>query len=50
MVWGYQSESGMPSADERERMDELEDAIAPTIESDGFATLALVSTGENSRE
>ncbi|MGE8224362.1 MAG: DUF695 domain-containing protein [Stenotrophomonas sp.] len=50
LVWDYQSESGMPSADERKSMDELEDAISPTIESNGFATLALVSTGENSRE
>ena len=50
VVWNYQSESGMPSVNERESMDRLEDALAPSIESDGFATLALVSTGENSRE
>jgi hypothetical protein len=50
LVWDYQSESGMPTADERASMDELEDALSPTIEGNGFATLALVSTGENSRE
>jgi hypothetical protein len=31
-------------------MDELEDALSPIIENSDFATLALVSTGENSRE
>ena len=50
LVWNYESESGMPCSDERERMDELEDTLAPMIEGDGFATLALVSTGENFRE
>lgn len=40
----------MPSFDERERMDALEDALQPTLEKDGFATLALVSTGEDLRE
>lgn len=31
-------------------MDEMEDALHPTLVKDGFATLALVSTGENLRE
>lgn len=50
LVWKYESDSGMPSLTERESMDSLEDTLSPTIESNGFATLALVSTGENSRE
>ena len=50
VVWNYQSESGMPSINERESMDRLEDTLSPHIESDSFATLALVSTGENYRE
>lgn len=31
-------------------MEELEAALAPVVEEGGFATLALVSTGENLRE
>ncbi|MEG4208361.1 DUF695 domain-containing protein [Microcoleus sp. Pol7_A1] len=50
LVWNYKSDSGMPSVKERQMMDKLEDSLSPTIEGDGFATLALVSTGENSRE
>lgn len=48
--WKYKSEKGMPSVQERERMDELEDTLAPHVEADGFATLVLVSTGEDLRE
>jgi len=50
IVWKYKSESGMPSKGERERMDSLEDLLHPKVEKNGFATLALVSTGENLRE
>ena len=49
VIWEYAAPSGMPSPDERERMDELEDLLAPTIEAAGFASLVLVSTGENVR-
>lgn len=31
-------------------MDQLEDALAPELEDDGFATLAIVSTGDGLRE
>ena len=31
-------------------MGELEDALAPNVEGDGFATLAIVSTGDGLRE
>lgn len=50
LVWKYQSEKGMPVLEERQRMDLMEDALEPLMEKDGFATLALVSTGENLRE
>nr|WP_314857655.1 DUF695 domain-containing protein [uncultured Undibacterium sp.] len=50
IAWKYQSEKGMPSVEERERMDAMEDTLQPKLEKDGFATLALVSTGENLRE
>jgi hypothetical protein len=50
LVWKYQSERGMPILAERERMDIMEDILSPILESDGFATLPLVSTGENLRE
>ena len=50
IIWNFKSESGMPSPDEKARMDELEDALEPSIENTGIATLAIVSTGENSCE
>jgi hypothetical protein len=50
IVWRYQSETGQPIADEFRRMNELEDALAPILDQDRFATLALVSTGEGLRE
>jgi hypothetical protein len=40
----------MPFKEEHERMDALEDALAPSLYEDNLATLALVSTGENLRE
>ena len=49
VVWRYQGNKGMPSVEERARMDELEDALAPMQEG-GFSTLALVSTGNNLKE
>lgn len=49
VVWRYKGEKGMPSVAERTSMDDLEDALAP-LEKDGFATLALVSTGDNLKE
>jgi hypothetical protein len=50
LVWKYKSAKGLPSAKERQQMDALEDALAPVLETEGFATLALVSTGEDLRE
>ncbi len=50
IVWKYESATGMPATEERERMELLEDALEPLLEHDGIATLALVSTGENLRE
>jgi len=50
LVWKYQSEKGMPVLEEQRRMDLMEDTLEPLMEMDRFATLALVSTGENLRE
>jgi Family of unknown function (DUF695) len=50
LVWKYKGRNGMPIPKVRERMDEMEDLLAPVVEADGFASLALVSTGENLRE
>ncbi len=50
IAWQYESETGMPSIDVREWMDATEDAVSPVVEKDRFATLVLVSTGENLRE
>ena len=50
IIWNYESQTGMPSLEVRQRMDALEDLLQPVVETDGFSTLALVSTGENSRE
>lgn len=49
VVWRYQGNNGMPSLEERDRMDELEDALV-SLQQDGFSTLALVSTGDNLKE
>jgi hypothetical protein len=50
IVWKYQSDNGMPTSAERQRMDAMEDSVQPVVEQDNFATLSLVSTGENLRE
>jgi hypothetical protein len=50
VMWKHQSESGMPSVQERQRMDELEDILKPGVEAEGLATLVLISTGENLKE
>jgi hypothetical protein len=50
IVWKYQSDSGQPLAEDRQRMNLLEDTLESALKDDGFATLALVSTGEDLRE
>lgn len=50
IVWKYKSESGQPMSEDHRRMNELEDMLESVLKEDGFATLALVSTGENLRE
>lgn len=50
IVWKYQSENGQPVTEDHQRMILLEDALESALEKDRFATLALVSTGENLRE
>ena len=49
VTWKYFGEKGMPSVGERQRMDELEDALIP-LQENGFSKLALVSTGDNLKE
>lgn len=50
IAWKYQSESGQPVTEEYQHMNLMEDALEPVLEPAPFATLALVSTGENLRE
>jgi hypothetical protein len=50
ILWEYESETGQPAKDEREQMDDFEDIISPFLFAEEFATLALVSTGENAQE
>jgi hypothetical protein len=50
IVWKYQSESGQPFAEDLQRMNLLEDTLESVLKDDSFATLSLVSTGENFRE
>jgi hypothetical protein len=50
IVWKYQSETGQPLAEDHQRMNLLEDTLESVLKDDSFATLALVSTGENLRE
>lgn len=50
IVWKYRSERGQPMGEEYQRMNLLEDALEPILDQNDFATLALVSTGEDLRE
>lgn len=50
LVWRYESPSGMPSLEERQAMDQLEDLLAPAVVDSELALLPLVSTGDNLRE
>jgi hypothetical protein len=50
IVWKYHSDGGQPIPDEHQRMNQMEDALESALGQDGFATLALVSTGEDLRE
>ena len=51
LTWHYDADAnnGMPTDDDKAGMDELEDALAPALESDGFSNLALVTTGDGVR-
>jgi hypothetical protein len=50
IAWKYQSDRGMPNAEDHQRMNLLEDTLQSVLIGDRFATLALVSTGEDLRE
>lgn len=47
IVWKYQSESGQPVSEDHQRMNQFEDMLESVLHEDGFATSALVSTGED---
>ena len=51
LTWHYDADAnnGMPTDDDKAGMDELEDALAPAVEGDGFSNLALVTTGDGVR-
>jgi len=50
ILWTYTSESGLPIAEDRERMDKFEDTLEVALDQEACATLALVSTGEELRQ
>jgi hypothetical protein len=50
IVWKYQSENGQPMSEDHEKMNQLEDMLESVLKEDAFATLAVVSTGEDLRE
>jgi hypothetical protein len=50
IVWKYQSDTGLPLAEDNQHMNFLEDVLESALNHAHFATLALVSTGENLRE
>ncbi len=50
IAWKYESDTGLPNAEDNQRMNLLEDTLQSVLEGDRFATLALVSTGEDLRE
>jgi Family of unknown function (DUF695) len=50
IVWKYDFENGQLESGEHRRMKLLENSLEPILDQDDFATLALVTTGENLRE
>jgi hypothetical protein len=50
LVWRYKSDGGLPNSEDNQQMNLFEDVLQPVLGEDRFATLALVSTGENLRE
>jgi uncharacterized protein YndB with AHSA1/START domain len=50
LEWPYKGSNGQPVGTEGAAMNAFEDAVDPMLLEDGFATLALVSTGEDLRK
>jgi hypothetical protein len=50
LEWAYKGNNGQPVGLEAGSMNAFEDAIDPALAQEGFATLALVSTGEDMRK
>jgi hypothetical protein len=49
LIWAYQSETGQPIGTDLQRIYEFEDLLL-TLDDGRLSTLALVSTGEGSRD
>ena len=45
ITWPYQSDSGMPSQSEKNRMNELEDALTEAVERNNAGLLTVLVTG-----
>jgi hypothetical protein len=50
ITWEFQSKNGMPSSEEKERMNDLEDSISNLVESNKQAILTVVVTGNEVAE
>ena len=52
LTWHFDAESnnGLPTLEEKDSMDALEDLLEPAVETVGFSNLALVRTGAGVRE
>ena len=47
--WKYHSSAGLPGSEEHRQMIQFEEVLGPVLDQGGFATLALVSPGEDLR-
>ena len=52
LTWRFDAEAnnGLPTLEEKDSMDALEDLLEPAVETVGFSNLALVRTGAGVRE
>lgn len=49
IYWDYETANGLPQTEESHEMVHMEDVLEPYLGKDGFATLVIVTTGENCR-
>jgi hypothetical protein len=50
IVWRYEPKTGLPTAEHHAEMNSFEHLLGPITETEHFAILVLVSTGEGLRE